>query len=142
VEVWILDVDKGQVTKITEANINANMGSTISWFKDNKSLLVKTLAESRKPLINTKVAVPNGPTVSVSDGSKAQNRTYQDLLKTPNDEFNFEQLALSELKKVSMDGHTESFLPAAMYRNISFSPDGEYVMVTKIKRPFFLFSYF
>jgi hypothetical protein len=28
------------------------------------------------------------------------------------------------------------FFPAAMYRNISFSPDGEYVMVTKIKRPF------
>lgn len=136
VEVWVLDVENGQVNKITEANINANMGSTISWFKDNKSLLVKTLSQSRKPLINTKVAVPTGPTVSVSDGSKAQNRTYQDLLKTPNDEFNFEQLALSELKKVSIDGNTESFLPAAMYRNISFSPDGNYVMVTKIKRPF------
>ncbi len=136
VEVWILNIKEARVKKITPANINANMGSTISWFKDNNHLLVKTLANNRKALINAAVAVPNGPTVSESDGSKAQNRTYQDLLKTPNDEFNFEQLALSEILKVSINGAVENFLPADMYRGISFSPDGNYVMVTKIKRPF------
>lgn len=136
VEVWVLDVENGSVKKLTDATINANMGSTISWFKDNKNLLIKTLPANRKPLINTAIAVPNGPTVSVSDGSKAQNRTYQDLLKTPNDEFNFEQLAHSEIKKVSINGKSEDFLPADMYRGISFSPDGNYVMITKIKRPF------
>lgn len=136
VEVWVLDVNSGIANKITEANINANMGSTISWFKDNANLLVKTLPENRKSLINAAVAVPTGPTVSVSDGSKAQNRTYQDLLKTPNDEFNFEQLAHSEIVKVSIDGNTQPFLPSAMYRGVSFSPDGKFVMVTKIKRPF------
>ena len=136
VEVWILDINSASVKKITDANINANMGSTISWFKDNKHLLVKVLSSGRKPLIDTSVAVPTGPTVSVSDGSKAQNRTYQDLLKTPNDEFNFEQLAQSEIKKVSIDGTVENFLPANMYRGVSFSPDGKYIMVTNVKRPF------
>ncbi|SHH34349.1 alpha/beta hydrolase family protein [Winogradskyella jejuensis] len=136
VEVWILDVKAAKASKITDTNVNANMGSTISWFKDNKHLLVKTLPSDRKPLINTSIAVPTGPTISVSDGSKAQNRTYQDLLKTPNDEFNFEQLAHSEIKKVSINGAAEDFLPSAMYRGISFSPDGNYVMITKIKRPF------
>lgn len=99
VEVWILNVNEGVASKITDTNINANMGSTLNWFKDNKNLLVKTLDKNRKPLINTATAVPNGPTVSVSDGAKAQNRTYQDLLKTPNDELNFERLASSEIKK-------------------------------------------
>ncbi|MFH4967945.1 prolyl oligopeptidase family serine peptidase [Gaetbulibacter sp. M240] len=136
VEVWILNLVEGSVNKITDANINANMGSALSWFNDNEHLLVKTLAKNRKPLINTKVAVPTGPTVSVSDGSKAQNRTYQDLLKTPNDEFNFEQLALSELKKVSINGKSESYLPADMYDDIDFSPDGNFIMISKIKRPF------
>ena len=112
------------------------MGSTINWFKDNQNLLVKMLPSDRKPLINTATAVPTGPTVSVSDGAKAQNRTYQDLLKTPNDEFNFEQLARSEIKKVSITGEVSTFLPADMYRGLSFSPDGNYIMVTKIKRPF------
>ncbi len=136
VEVWVLDVATAKVTKLTDATVNANMGSTINWFKDNKSLLVKMLPADRKALINTASAVPTGPTVSVSDGAKAQNRTYQDLLKTPNDEFNFEQLARSEIKKVSIDGNIEDYLPADMYRGISFSPDGNYVMITRIMRPF------
>ena len=136
VEVWVLNVANASVTKLTEAGVNANMGSTINWFKDNQNLLVKMLPSDRKPLINTATAVPTGPTVSVSDGAKAQNRTYQDLLKTPNDEFNFEQLARSEIKKVSITGEVSTFLPADMYRALSFSPDGNYIMATKIKRPF------
>ncbi|MCA0132055.1 prolyl oligopeptidase family serine peptidase [Winogradskyella alexanderae] len=136
VEVWVLDIAKAEVTKLTDASVNANMGSTINWFKDNKHLLVKMLPSDRKPLINTAIAVPTGPTVSVSDGAKAQNRTYQDLLKTPNDEYNFEQLARSEIKKVSIKGEVSDYLEADMYRGISFSPDGNYVMITKTMRPF------
>ncbi|NNE30763.1 MAG: S9 family peptidase [Winogradskyella sp.] len=136
VEVWVLHIADAKVSKLTDANVNANMGSTLNWFNDNEHLLVKMLPEDRQPLIDTAIAVPTGPTVSVSDGEKAQNRTYQDLLKTPNDEFNFEQLARSEIKKISIQGHVSGFLDAAMYRGINFSPDGKYVMVTKIKRPF------
>ncbi|WP_298894334.1 prolyl oligopeptidase family serine peptidase [uncultured Psychroserpens sp.] len=136
VEVWVLHIAEAKVTKLTGPKVNANMGSTINWFKDNTNLLVKMLPSNRKELINTAVAVPTGPTISVSDGSKAQNRTYQDLLKTPNDEFNFEQLALSEIKKVSINGGIEDFLSPDMYRGISFSPDGNYVNVMKIKRPY------
>lgn len=136
VEVWVLNIKDARVTKLTDANVNANMGSTINWFNDNQHLLVKMLPSDRKPLIDTAIAVPTGPTVSVSDGAKAQNRTYQDLLKTPNDETNFEQLARSTIKKVSINGEVTDFLPADMYRGIDFSPDGNYVMVTTIDRPF------
>ncbi|MBB3123609.1 dipeptidyl aminopeptidase/acylaminoacyl peptidase [Mesoflavibacter sabulilitoris] len=136
VEVWIVNIENANAYKISNANVNANMRSTINWFKDNKHLLVKMLPNDRKELINTATAVPSGPTVSVSNGAKAQNRTYQDLLKTPNDEFNFEQLARSEIKKLSINGEITDFLDADMYRGISFSPDGNYIMVTKIKRPF------
>ena len=136
VEVWIVNIENANAYKISNANVNANMRSTINWFKDNKHLLVKMLPNDRKELINSATAVPSGPTVSVSDGAKAQNRTYQDLLKTPNDEFNFEQLARSEIKKLSINGEITDFLDADMYRGISFSPDGNYIMVTKIKRPF------
>ncbi|MDO1501212.1 prolyl oligopeptidase family serine peptidase [Winogradskyella maritima] len=136
VEVWILDIASASAKKITDANVNANMGSAMTWFKDNSALLVKTLSDKREDLINTAIAVPTGPTISVSNGAKAQNRTYQDLLKNPNDEFNFEQLARSEIKKVSVSGATQDFLPDAMYRGLSFSPDGNYLMTTTIKRPF------
>jgi dipeptidyl aminopeptidase/acylaminoacyl peptidase len=112
------------------------MGGAIRWFKSGDAMLVKMLPKNRKPLIDVAEAVPTGPTISVSDGAKAQNRTYQDLLKNPNDEHNFEQLAISEIKKVSLNGTVSNFLPPAMYRGMSFSPDGKYVMITKIKKPF------
>ncbi|PRX53177.1 alpha/beta hydrolase family protein [Flagellimonas meridianipacifica] len=136
VEVWVLDLNKAEVTQLTDANVNANMRDVINWFKDGKSVLVKMLPNDRQDLVNVSEAVPNGPTISSNDGKKAQNRTYQDLLKNPNDEFNFEQLARSELFKVELDGSKTKWKEAAMYSNISFSPDGNYVMVTNVEKPF------
>ncbi|MCA6073741.1 prolyl oligopeptidase family serine peptidase [Fulvivirga sedimenti] len=136
VELWVLDLKSASARRLTSKPVNANMGDVINWFEDGSSLLVKFIASDRKPLINTETSTPSGPTISVNDGKKAQNRTYQDLLKNKNDEFNFEQLALSELWKVKMDGTTEKWLGSNMYSSISFSPDGNYVMVETVKRPF------
>jgi dipeptidyl aminopeptidase/acylaminoacyl peptidase len=136
VEAWVLDLSSASAKKLTEAKINANMGSVIFWFEDGRSILVKMISPERKALINLSEAVPNGPTISVADGKKAQNRTYQDLLQNKNDEQNFEQLSLSEIYKVSMDGSSERWMESAMYSDISFSPDGSYVMVTTVEKPF------
>ncbi|MAN59613.1 MAG: S9 family peptidase [Flavobacteriaceae bacterium] len=136
VEVWMLDLNLRAAVRLTDSKVNANMGDAISWFKGEDALLVKMLPTNRAALINTNEAVPDGPTITESDGEKAQNRTYQDLLKNPNDEFNFQQLALSELKKVSLTGNVTHFLPAAMYDDISFSPDGNYVLISEVKKPF------
>lgn len=136
VELWVLDVASARANRLTEARINANMGSPFTWFKDGSSLLVRMLSADRQALINTAEATPEGPTVSVSAGEKAQNRTYQDLLKNPNDEYNFEQLARSEIHKVDLEGNSSPWLPAALYSSLSFSPDGRFVLVNTIERPF------
>lgn len=136
VELWLVDVRKANASKLTEAVINANMGASYVWARDSKSLLVKTLPANRPNLIDTSIQVPGGPIVSESDGEKAQNRTYQDLLKTPSDEKNFEILAHAEVKKISLDGSVLDFLPSAMYRSLRYSPDGNYLLVSTIKRPF------
>lgn len=136
VHLWILDIETAEAHLMSQLPLNANMGDVINWFADSKSLLIKTIPASRKALINTKDAVPTGPTISTNEGQKAQNRTYQDLLKNPNDEFNFEQLALSELTKVSLDGTSSNWLPSAMYNELSISPDGNFVLAETIERPF------
>ncbi len=136
VQLWYADLKKLQAKRLTDAKLNANMGSVLRWFKNDQSLLVKFLPQNRKALINAEDSVPVGPTISNSDGSKAQNRTYQDLLKNPNDEFNFEQLAHSELMEVTLKGKARPWLSSAMYSTIDFSPDGKYIAVTQVKRPF------
>jgi dipeptidyl aminopeptidase/acylaminoacyl peptidase len=136
VEIWYVDLSTFAAKRLTEPKANANLGQVIHWFKDSERLLVKMIPKDRAALINPKSAIPSGPTVSVSDGQEAPNRTYQDLLKNKNDEHNFEQLALSELYKVSLKGSSVPWLGSAMYQDISFSPDGEYIMISAIKRPF------
>lgn len=136
VELWVLDLKTSAATMLTGPKINANLGSVINWFEDGNSLLVKMISSEKKDLIDTKAEVPSGPIISVNDGKKAQNRTYQDLLKNKNDEHNFEQLAMSELYKVGLDGSESKWLSSAMYNRISFSPDGNYIMVSSIQKPF------
>jgi dipeptidyl aminopeptidase/acylaminoacyl peptidase len=136
VEIWVLDLETVSARKITEAKVNANLKDVINWFKDSKAMLVKFIPEEKEALIDAKSSIPTGPTISQNDGKKAQNRTYQDLLKNKTDERNFEQLALSVIYKVNLDGTKTQWLPKDMYKNISFSPDGKYVMVSKVEKPF------
>jgi len=136
VELWILDVDEGKARKLTPDNLNANMGQPYTWLKNSNELLVKQLPDKRKPLIDKEEAVPSGPRVSVNEGQEAQNRTYQDLLEDKIDEANFEQLVRAKLTLVDLEGNTKKWMKAAMYRNIDASPDGQYILITTIHRPF------
>jgi len=136
VELWVLDLATAQATKLTDATVNANMGNPFSWFADNQTILVRMLVKNRPALIDLKKDLPTGPIVSTGDGSVSQNRTYQDLLKNPLDEQNFETLITSELYKVTLDGKAELFKKADMYAGESISPDGNYVMISTIQKPF------
>lgn len=136
VELWVLDVKKANAKKLTNDNLNANLGTPYEWFQNGKSFLVKVLPDDRKPLIDEKDAIPTGLTVSVNEGQKAQNRTYQDLLSNKNDEFNFEQLVLSEIYQVDLKGKINPWKGKAMYRALNFSPDGNYILITTIEKPF------
>lgn len=137
VELWVVDIKTATATKLTEANLNANLGNPITWFKDGSSILVKTMLADRPALIDPKSDLPNGPTVSTAiEGTVSQNRTYQDLLKNKVDEDNFENLTTSELYRVSLDGSKKLFKEAAMYTSESFSPDGNYLLLTTLEKPF------
>ena len=136
VELWVVDLKTLEATKLTNAVLNANSGSPYSWFSNSKSLLAKMLPEDRKELISSEEAIPIGPIVTTSDGQISQNRTYQDLLKNRTDEINFETLMTSELFKVDIDGSKTKWKESDLYRNISFSPNGEYVLLTTITPPY------
>lgn len=135
-ELWILDMNQKKVKKLTEPILNANVGNVFIWSKDNKSLLLTTLVKDRKPLLDGKFAIPTGPVITENDGQKAQNRTYQDLLKNPVDEQNFELLTTSEISRVNLDGKLSLFKGPAMYVGMSFSPDGSYLLTYELKKPF------
>lgn len=136
VELWIADLTTLQAKKLTAAALNANAGFPYGWFPSGNELLVRTIPEGRSGLIDAKGALPEGPIVSTSDGQISQNRTYQDLLKNPVDETNFETLITSELYRIGLDGSKTRWKGAGMHTGQSFSPDGNYVLLTTLSSPF------
>ena len=136
VELWIADLITLTARKLTDAMLNANAGEPYIWFPDSRSMLVRMLPGDRKTLADMKTALPDGPVVSVSDGQISQNRTYQDLLKNPLEEANFETLMTSELYKVEINGTKTLWKEAGMYVNEVFSPDGTCLLLTTLTRPF------
>ncbi len=137
VELWYADLASGQAKRLTEPVLNANLGNPYTWFKDSKSFLIRVLPKNKPAFVDTNEAIPAGPTISVSEkGAKAQNRTYQDLLQNATDEANFETLITSELYKVDLDGQLTLWKEKDLYSGESFSPDGNYVMINTIHRPY------
>ncbi|MDI5895508.1 alpha/beta hydrolase family protein [Flavobacterium algoritolerans] len=136
VELWFIDVVSAKATKLTAATVNANLGNPFSWMNDNETILVKMLPKNRAALLDAKKDLPTGPIISNADGAKSQNRTYPDMLKNKNDEINFENIITSELYKINLNGTATLFKNADMYAGESFSPDGNYIMLTTIQKPF------
>jgi dipeptidyl aminopeptidase/acylaminoacyl peptidase len=136
VELWVIDLATAQAKKLTSDNLNANLGTPYLWYKDSRALLINLLPTDKPALVDERKDLPTGPIVSTSDGQVSQNRTYQDLLKNPKDETNFEILASSDLVKVDLNGSTTLFKASGIYTSKSFSPDGNYILITTIKRPY------
>lgn len=136
VELWVIKLETLEAKKLSESNLNLNLGSAFFWFPNSESLLVRTMPANKKEYIDVAQAVPNGPSVLISDGTVGQNRTYPDLLKSKEDEENFRTLAKSELYKIDLNGTKSLWKSTALYKGISFSPNGEYVIVSTIEEPF------
>tara|TARA_R110002033_G_scaffold33214_10_gene70538 strand:+ start:23917 stop:26232 length:2316 start_codon:yes stop_codon:yes gene_type:complete len=136
VALWVVDVASAKAMKLTEDNVNANLGNPFSWYNDNENILVKMLLENRSALLDGKKNLPTGPIVSNATGSISQNRTYQDLLKNKTDEANFENVLTAELYKVNLNGLKTLFKGADLYAGENFSPDGKYLMISTILKPF------
>lgn len=136
VEIWLLDLANAEARKLSNDLLNANMGQPFSWLADNQHLLIKVLPKNRPALLDPKKNLPTGPIVSKSEGTKSQNRTYTDLLKNPMDEQNFDILTTSELHLLNLNGTQKLYKGANIYAGESISPDGQYIMITTIQKPY------
>ena len=136
VELWVIDVNTCQASKITRARVNCTLGDPYLWYSDSKRLLVKMLPENLPALIDNENEIPDGPVISVSGGKVSQNRTYPDLLKNRIDEQNFETLVTSKLYTIYLTGEMTPFLGMNAYSFFSFSPDGNFLLLNTIQKPY------
>ena len=121
---------------MTGPKLNASLGDVITWHQDSKNIIAKFKLKNPPEILDNKNMVPTGPIISSNDGKKAQNRTYQDLLKNEVDEKNFETLASSVLYKISLKGKKKLLAKENLYYEIDFSPDGKFILISIIQKPF------
>ena len=134
-ELWVLDILNGKANLISPARLNGAVGNSYIWAPGSDAVYAMFIPEDREALPKT-IQLPDGPAVQETSGKKAPARTYQDLLRNPADENKFDYYAEEVVKRISLDGTTRDFLPKAIYRSLSFSPDGNYLMAQTITRPY------
>lgn len=104
---------------------------------DADVLVAATVPEGRGPRPEPPAA-PVGPKISDnSTGKTSKARTYPDLLQSEYDGDLFEWLTTSELVSVNVaTGETKAIGPPRMYTGVDPSPDGRFLLVSWIERPF------
>jgi len=134
IELWLGDIENLEVKKIDD-NLNMVIGySGFTWMPDNKSIIYRTIIPGRgeRPLASS---VPTGPVIQQNMGRKGAARTFQDLLKNPEDEAIFEYYTGSIVK--IWDGSSSRQIgKPAIYGSVEPSPDGKYLLVQTVEKPF------
>ena len=135
IDLWVADVATGKA-KIVSGHVNSTTGDPCDWLPDNTTLVCKLVPAGRGPAPQ-EPAVPSGPNVQVSEGKTAQAATYEDMIRTAHDEALFEYYFTSQLALINVAGDKKTFIGhRAIFGAVSPSPSGDYILVTKIKRPF------
>ena len=133
VELWVADVASAKARAVTAAAINALGGC--GWLQDSSAMLCHFIVAGRGPA-PAPPAVPAGPRIQENIGKAAPAPTYQDLLTSAHDEALFEYYFTSQLATVTPAGVTAPIGKPAIFGTALMSPDGRYVLVSRIKRPF------
>jgi len=133
--LWLVGVDSAKARRLGEFVLNSTFGVPFQWMSDNRTLVCKLRPE--QPVeIPAEPLVPEGPVIQEATGRKAPARTYQDLLQNPHDEALFEIFTTTQLAMVNLDGEKTLLGEPAIYAGVDPSPDGRYLLVQTIHRPF------
>ena len=134
ISLWVVDLTTNAAKKLTEKIVNDVYGNSVIWTPEN-NLLVKAVNPSRGS-IPEKPSAPVGPIIQETSGDAAPSRTYQDLLENPYDETLFAYFMDSQLMEIDLDGNKKPIGSTGMIKSMDLSPDGSYLMVELIKKPF------
>jgi dipeptidyl aminopeptidase/acylaminoacyl peptidase len=133
IELHIADVATGR-TRLVEGALNGTAGGC-DWLDDSTALLCNFVPAGRgaQPV---PPAAPAGPNVQENHGKPGPVRTYQDLLTSAHDENLFEYYFTSQLALVDATSGQRTLVGKPGMISASPSPDGEYILATRVKRPF------
>jgi dipeptidyl aminopeptidase/acylaminoacyl peptidase len=137
IELWVADTTTGQSRLLSATDrLNGTAGEPCDWLEDSATIVCLTVPAGRGAA-PAESRVPAGPNVLENLGTAAPAPTFEDMLKTKYDEDLFEYYFTSQA--VAYDVGTARKTPIgkpAIIESVTPSPNGEYLLVSKVKRPF------
>jgi dipeptidyl aminopeptidase/acylaminoacyl peptidase len=137
IELWVADTATGQSRLISGTDrLNATAGEPCDWLEDSATLLCLTVPAGRAAA-PAEPRVPAGPNVHESLGKTSPAPTFEDMLKTKYDEDLFEYYFTSQVAAYDATAARRTVIgKPAIVESVAPSPNGDYLLVSKIKRPF------
>ncbi|HEY7292383.1 MAG TPA: prolyl oligopeptidase family serine peptidase [Vicinamibacterales bacterium] len=137
IELWVADTSTGQAKKISASDrLNAATGDPCDWLHDNVTLVCEIVPPDRGP-VPAEPLVPAGPTVLENHDKAAPAPTYEDMIRTSHDEALFDYYFQSQLAAIdSASGRRTLIGRPAIFDDVSPAPDGQYLLVSKVVRPY------
>ena len=134
--IWIADVTSGKSRQLTRTPLLATLVTNLDFTADSKQIATVLIPDGRAPMPPAPGA-PTGPTVKIADADKNRLRTFPSLMSTTYEKELLEwhatgQVALLDVQK----GTVKKIGQPLMARAVDPSPDGKYVRVTKMTKPF------
>ncbi|CAN5350697.1 S9 family peptidase [soil metagenome] len=133
-ELWVVDTANGKAQKIKGVMLNTTFGN-IGW-EDSHTISAFLVPAKRGPAPGYQNLTPTEPSIQETSGKTGAVVTYEDLLKSPNDERLFEYYCTSQLGLIDVSGKVREIGAPAINDSSDFSPDGKYVLVQSVNRPF------
>lgn len=135
IALWVAELATGEALRLTEPVLNGVVGSPWSWLAGGERIVTRQVVASR-PQPPTANQVPTGPVIQESLGRPAPTRTYQDLLRNSVDESLFDHYFTSQIVLIGLDGSKKPIGAAGVHWRAEPSPDGKYLLVETLHRPY------
>lgn len=139
IEMWVIRLADGQATQLTGPVLNGSLSWTpFEWMADSKHLLFLSVLKDRGSAPEQDMT-PQGPVIQSNEGKKKKKapvRTYQDLLKNKFDEELFTYYTTSQIMITDLQKNAKPFGKPGIIDSISPSPDGKYILVERVRKPF------
>jgi hypothetical protein len=147
--VFVADVATGKSRQVTKTPLLATLVTSVAWTADSKSIVTVLIPEPR-PAMPVRPAVATGPKVRLwMDSLESSQRNWATLLEEPFDQdlmayYVTGQLAIIQVGKrsdksvgaVKPVGAVTTIGAPAMISAVDPSPDGRWLKVTRMDRPF------
>lgn len=134
--IYVSDLT-GKVRQVTTKPVLATLVTNFDWTANGAQIATVLIPDARAPQPQPPV-VPTGPRVKLAEESDKNNlRTYQSLMATPHDQALLEWHSIGQVALVDVNTRAVKKVGAPlMVREIDPSPDGKYLRVTRMNKPF------